>query len=176
LDKSEPINIINNIATSCILQSENICTMSKTIENNQDYQKSIIINTNPTRALEALTLNIDKWWGGIDNPPQKVGDVFTVSWGEPWYQFKITEFIPSEIITWECIDANQIIGGLEGVEKEWVGTKLSWEIQNIEPNNVQVSVTHQGLIPQFICYDVCSSAWDGFITEGLKNYLEAMDE
>ena len=127
--------------------------MSNEIKENNDYRQSVLVSTNHQKTFEALSLNIDQWWGDVDNPPQKLGDVFTVSWGEPWYQFKITEYNPFEKITWECIDANQIIGGLEGVEKEWVGTKLSWEIKNTNSNEVQVTGTHQGLIPQFICYD-----------------------
>lgn len=137
-----------------------------------DYKKSVSIRTTKEAAFEALTKGIDKWWGNTDKPVEGKGDIFTVSWGEPYYRFKVIEFEPSIRITWECIESKQIIGDLEGVEKEWVGTKLFWNIQGNGDNKVTVSLLHQGLVPGLICYDVCSSTWDSFIGESLKNYLE----
>ena len=137
-----------------------------------DYKQVVKIETYAANAFEALTRQIDKWWGDMDSIVLGKNDIFKVSWGEPWYQFKVAEYEPNKKITWECIDANQIIGGLEGVEKEWVGTKLHWQIEEIKEDVVQVSMTHEGLVPDFICYDVCSNAWDHFITGALKNYLE----
>lgn len=137
-----------------------------------DYKKSVLIRANKEAAFKALTKEIDEWWGKMDYPVENKGDIFTVSWGVPWYQFKVIELKPFSQITWECVDSNQIIGDLKGVEKEWVGTKLQWVIRNINDSKVELSLIHQGLIPEFICYDVCSTAWDSFIGNSLKNYLE----
>lgn len=148
--------------------------MNKQREQNKDYNKTVLISSNKEDVYKALTEGISKWWGDIDNIVQKKGDIFTVSWGEPWYKFKVIEFNPFSIITWECIDCNQIIGDLKGVEKEWVGTKLQWEIKTINEKEVEVNIIHQGLIPEFTCYKICSSAWDSFVGDSLKNYLEGI--
>ena len=148
--------------------------MSNQKEQKKDYNKTVLISSNKEEVYLALTEEISKWWGDIDNIVQKKGDIFTVSWGEPWYKFKVTEFKPFNKITWECIDCNQIIGDLKGVEKEWVGTKLQWEIKTINDKEVEVNIIHQGLIPEFACYKVCSSAWDNFVGNSLKNYLEGI--
>jgi len=148
--------------------------MNKQKEQNKDYKKTVLISSNKEDVFKALTEGISKWWGNMDNIFQKEGDIFTVSWGEPWYKFKVIEFNPFSIITWECIDCNQIIGDLKGVEKEWVGTKLQWEIKTINDKEVEVNIIHQGLIPEFTCYKVCSSAWDSFVGNSLKNYLEGI--
>jgi hypothetical protein len=140
-------------------------------EQNKDYRKTVLVSSNKEDVFKSLTEEISNWWGNMDNIVQKEGDIFTISWGEPWYKFKVVEFSPFNIITWECIDCNQIIGDLKGVEKEWVGTKIQWEIKTINDKEVEVSLIHQGLIPEFTCYKVCSSAWDGFIGNSLKNYL-----
>lgn len=123
-------------------------------------------------AFEALSTKISDWWGDQDQVAQQIGDVFTVSWGEPWYQFKVSEFVPYSKIVWKCIDANQIIGNLEGVQKEWVGTRLEWTIKASGADEIELQFTHEGLVPDFICYETCSNAWDNFITNKLKNYLE----
>jgi len=149
--------------------------MNKYREQNKDYKKTVLITSNKEDVFKSLTKEISNWWGNMDNIVQKKGDIFTVSWGEPWYKFKVIEFNPFNIITWECIDCNQIIGDLKGVEKEWVGTKLQWKIKPIKDNEVEVSLIHQGLIPEFTCFKVCSFAWDSFIGNSLKNYLEGVE-
>ena len=123
-------------------------------------------------VFNALTTQIGDWWGDQDKPAYKEGDSFTMSWGEPWYQFKIVEFIANKKVVWECIDSKQIIGNLVGVEKEWVGTKLHWSIESIDENEIQLTFLHEGLVPEFICYDFCSNTWDRFIKFNLKKYLE----
>ncbi|MEE9362346.1 MAG: hypothetical protein V3U92_07095 [Cellulophaga sp.] len=149
--------------------------MSTHNEHNTDYRKTVLISSNKEDVFKALTEELSNWWGTMDNIVQKKEDIFTVSWGEPWYKFKVVELNPFSIITWECIDCNQIIGDLEGVEKEWVGTRLQWEIKTIKHKEVEVSLIHQGLIPEFTCYKVCSSAWDSFIGTNLKDYLEGVN-
>lgn len=146
--------------------------MNEYKEQNKDYKKTVLIFSNKEEVFKALTEGISKWWGNIDNITQEKGDIFTVSWDKPWYKFKVIEFNPFSKISWECIDCNQVIGDLKGVEKEWVGTKLQWEIKTINDKEVEVNIIHQGLIPEFTCYKVCSTAWDSFVGNSLKDYLE----
>ena len=140
----------------------------------EDYSVFVNLATTPAKAFAALTKDIDKWWGKTDQAALETGDIFTVSWGEPWYQFQLIEVIPKEKLVWECIDANQIIGDLEGVQKEWVGTKILWTISVAGDGEVRIDLMHKGLVPAFICYDVCSRTWGSYVTEHLKNYLEKL--
>ena len=136
------------------------------------YSTQLNVKCTSEQAFKALTIHLDKWWGDQDQPVTKVGDVFTVSWGEPWYQFETIEYVPNEKVSWECVDSKQIIGDLEGVEKEWMGTKLYWTISEVQ-GEVIIDFQHEGLVPEFICYDVCSTAWSRFIEFDLKEYLES---
>ncbi len=138
----------------------------------KNYSARLIVNSTPQVTFDALSTNIGDWWGDQDNPVSQLGDVFTMSWGEPWYKFKVVEYQPNKKITWECIDSRQIIGELEGVEKEWVGTQLHWLVKKNNENEIELLFTHEGLVPSFICYDFCSNTWDRFITFNLKKYLE----
>lgn len=135
------------------------------------YSNQTRVQSSTIEAFKALTLHLGDWWGHQDHPASRRGDVFKVSWGEPWYQFKVIAYEPYKKIVWECIDANQIIGNLDGVQKEWVGTRLYWSIEKVNQDEVNLSLLHEGLVPDFICYDVCSRAWNRFITESLKEYL-----
>ncbi len=138
----------------------------------KSYSVRIVVKCTEESAFAALTTKIGSWWGDQNKPADQLGDVFTMSWGEPWYQFKVTEYVLNKRIVWECIDSKQIIGDLEGVEKEWVGTRLQWTISKSNENEIELHFKHEGLIPELICYDLCSHTWDRFITFNLKKYLE----
>lgn len=138
----------------------------------KSYEKSIEVRSEAKTIFRALTKELSQWWGQMDKNVEREGDIFTVSWGEPWYQFKVLKYEPYKEIIWECLDANQIIGDLKGVQKEWVGTLLEWKIASIESSKSKVTLLHKGLVPEFICYDFCSSAWDRFIGDELKKHLE----
>ena len=136
------------------------------------YSTEIVAKTNSEAAFKALTTQIGAWWGQQNHPVTKVGDVFTVSWGAPWYQFRVNTYEPDQKVVWECIDANQIIEGLVGVQKEWVGTKMHWVLNPLNEQEIRIKFRHEGLVPDFICYDFCTYTWDQFITQHLKPYLE----
>ena len=146
--------------------------MHTTEHANVDFSIDLHIKASPVEAFLALAEDLGKWWGEMDRPVSSVQDVFTVSWGEPWYRFKVLVFSPPTQLVWECIDANQIIGDMKGVEKEWVGTKLHWKIAELDTNTLNLSLIHEGLVPQFVCYDFCSTTWERFIYQHLKPYLE----
>ena len=137
------------------------------------FTSTIEIYTLPAYVFKALTKELSLWWGKQDKPVSAKGDVFRVSWGEPWYEFNVIEYEPDLTVTWECVDANQIIGGLEGVQKEWVGSQVRWKIEKLDGGKCRISCLHKGLTPSLICYDVCSSTWNRYIHFELKEYLES---
>ena len=139
----------------------------------QNFSDSILINCHSDKAFKALTINISEWWGQQDVLIKDRGDRFRVSWGDPWYLFEVTHLKPGSSISWKCIDANQIIPGLAGVQKEWVGSEIQWSIESISEQQCRVHVVHEGLNEALICYDFCSSTWERFIHQELKAYLES---
>lgn len=54
---------------------------------------------------------------------------------------------------------------------EWVNTKLIFDISP-ESSKTKVTFTHEGLIPDYECYQVCNDAWNGYIHNSLKNFIE----
>jgi hypothetical protein len=137
-----------------------------------DYKQSVLISGSKEAIFKAITLQIDQWWGNVDQPATELDNIFKVSFGEAFWVFKIIDFKENSLITWECIESNQVHAGLKGIKEEWLGTKLHWHIIKENDETIKVDFVHEGLIPAFNCYDVCSKAWDYFITDSLKSYIE----
>ncbi|MEE9429499.1 MAG: SRPBCC domain-containing protein [Melioribacteraceae bacterium] len=136
-----------------------------------DYKKSIVVKSTVELVFRALTKEIDKWWSSAENSAAKEGLVFKVSFGEESYwNFKVLELKKSEKIIWKCVESHQD-HNLVGMDEEWLNSKLYWRISEID-GKVKVDFLHEGLVSTGVCYDVCSSAWDFYIMESLKNYLE----
>ena len=137
-----------------------------------NYQTQIILGLPRSRVFEAISKELGLWWGQQDNLIEKENDVFTVSWEGPWYQFRVLKFKKNEEMVWECIDANQIIDGLKGVQKEWVGTRVHWSLNSSDGKTI-LDFEHEGLVPEFVCFDFCSKVWSDFLKNSLVNYLES---
>lgn len=136
-----------------------------------NYTQTVSVATNKEDAFNALTIQVEKWWGKVDQPASRIGDVFKVSFGEAFWTFKVIKLEKFEYISWECIEANQIHKGLENMGEEWLGTRLHWNIYQ-ENQSIEINFVHEGLVPEFGCYEVCSAGWDFFILKSLKQYLE----
>ena len=145
--------------------------MNKPMETAMDYQKWVTINTGKQEVFDALTRGIDHWWGKVDQPAVEPGDIFKISFGEgSYWRFKVVGLAVPQTVTWECVESHQD-HHIAGIDKEWLGSKLYWEIYENE-NGTEVRLLHQGLVPSGVCYSVCANAWDFYIADSLKNYLE----
>ncbi len=136
-----------------------------------NYENSIEVRTDIRAAFKAASGEIEKWWGKVDSPISKVGDSFSISFGETVWKFLITEFSPNDKILWKCIEADHYLEGVNGVKEEWLNTEIHWNFTN-KGDFVEISVLHNGLTPELNCYDNCKAGWNFFITTSLKNYLE----
>jgi len=140
-----------------------------------NYKQSVIIAGTPKDVFAAIATQVQQWWGNTDTPVFAVNDEFTTSFGNTYWKFKITAFIPGEKIYWECIEAVHIHEGYENIEREWVGTTAKWELES-QGHLTKVSFEHDGLTEALNCYEVCEPAWDRFITSSLKQFVETGKE
>lgn len=128
-----------------------------------------------TSAVFNLLQDIKQWWSGLYNETIKgksrnVGDEFTFEAGDGvhYSKQKLTELVPDKTIAWEVTDSKL---SFLNDPTEWNGTKIKFELSP-EGNNTKVTFTHEGLVPQIECYDSCSSAWTGYLSN-LKKKLSS---
>ena len=141
----------------------------------KNYNTTLVLNASTEKVFKAITKELSNWWGKQDKLVEKRNDIFRVSWGEPWYQFEVVEYIENEKMIWKCIDANQKIRGLVGVEKEWVNSKIHWSLEKVDSSRTILTFEHEGLTPKVLCYNVCSNSWSEFLKGSLVKYVKGVD-
>lgn len=135
----------------------------------QSYTTSFTVDQSPAKAFAAVN-DIRGWWSGeIEGDTGSLGDEFTYRYEDVHYsKQQITEFVPDERVVWLILDSY-----LTFVEDktEWNGTKVIFEVAK-KGDQTEVTFTHQGLVPEYECFDACSNAWGFYINDSLRNLIE----
>ena len=135
----------------------------------KDYNKSIIINKPVSAVYAAITENIPNWWSNdLTGTAAHTGDSFTISFGKTRKTFNILQATPGKQVIWKCVKAHIDMPTLKN-KAEWVGTRLIWTI-SVTGQVTTLNFLHEGLNPDFECYDMCEVAWNEFISS-LEAYL-----
>ena len=133
----------------------------------RDYSAMITANIAAQEATERINRAADWWTANFTGASGKVGDDFTVRFGETFVDFAVVELVPARRIVWRVTDCN-----LHFIEdkKEWKDTRVVFVISS-EGSATIVSMTHAGLVPGAECYEVCRKGWNFCITESLQRLL-----
>ena len=134
----------------------------------QDYHGSIAADITPKEAFDKISC-VNEWWStNFEGESSKLGDVFTVRFKSgDWYTIKISEMISGKNIVWDVIAADQT---WHEDRDEWTGTKIVWDISPEKDGSI-VTMTHQGLVPEFECYEKCKMGWDYLTQKSLLKFL-----
>jgi hypothetical protein len=135
---------------------------------NQDFNCSITANVAAEEAMEAVS-KVAEWWAkDVTGVAEKLNDEFTVHFsGGSFVKFKITEFVPETRVVWAV--TNCYLPWLND-KTEWTGTNVIFAIST-ENNLTAIHFTHQGLVPQVECYDMCVKGWTQYIAGSLLKLL-----
>jgi len=133
----------------------------------QDYSSSITANITAQQATERISRVADWWTAHVTGDSTKVGDAFTVRWGDTFLDFKVVELTPAKRVEWLVTDCN--LSFIED-KKEWKDTRVVFEISS-SGNETTVKMTHVGLLPSVECYNTCEKGWNFYILESLQNLL-----
>jgi hypothetical protein len=132
-----------------------------------DYSLSITAKITAREALERIS-RVSEWWTkGFTGASQKLGDRFTVRFGETFVDFTIVEVIPEERTVWQV--TNSYLHWINN-KTEWTGTRIVWEVL-AEHETTTVRMTHVGLHPGVECYENCEVGWNFCCGESLLKLL-----
>jgi hypothetical protein len=136
--------------------------------NTTDFTTTILVDQTPKQVFDAIN-NVRGWWSeGIEGSTNKLDDEFTYHYEDVHRcKMKLIKVVPDEKVVWLVLE-NYFKFTKD--KSEWVGTKIIFEISQ-QDNKTQLHFTHQGLVPQYECYEICQGAWTNYIQTSLRHLL-----
>jgi hypothetical protein len=138
--------------------------------NSPDFTTSFTVQQSPEEAFAAIN-NVRGWWSGeIEGSTDELGAEFTYRY-QDLHRSKqqITELVPGSRVAWHVLDGYL---GFVNDRTEWTGTDITFDISR-NGDLTEVRFTHVGLVPDYECFENCSSAWGFYINSSLRNLITA---
>ena len=134
----------------------------------QNFTTAFTVDQTPAQAFAAVT-DVRGWWSGeIDGRTDRVGAEFTYHYQDIHFsKQRITELVPDERVVWRVLESH--LNFTEDPD-EWVGTEIIIEVSR-RGDQTEVRFRHQGLVPEFECFDQSSNAWSFYINNSLRHLI-----
>ncbi len=135
----------------------------------QDFTTTISVDQPPQEVFEAIR-NVRGWWSEeIEGSTANVGDEFNYHYHDVHTcTMRLVELVPNLRVAWIVVD-NYF--NFTHDKTEWKGTKVVFEVSR-KSNQTEIRFTHEGLIPEYECFNVCSNAWGSYIHGSLRSLIE----
>ena len=133
-----------------------------------DFTTTILVDQTPQEAFNAIN-NVRGWWTeNLEGGTQKLNDEFEVRFGDVHYsKQKLVEVVPNKKVVWLITDSQ--LNFIKN-KSEWTNTKISFEISQ-KDGKTKVHFTQLGLVPEYECYDICSTGWSNYINNSLRSLI-----
>jgi len=127
-----------------------------------DILHRIGVKSSVDDTYKALTTRagLAAWWTNGTQGESKVGGVLRFRFGAGGFDMKVLELHPPTRVLWEVVDG----------PKEWIGTKVSWELRQDDGYAI-VLLKHMGWKEPVEFMHHCSTKWAIFLMS-LKSLLE----
>jgi hypothetical protein len=133
-----------------------------------DFTTTLLVDQTPEEVLNAIN-NVRGWWSeNIDGGTEKLNDEFIYQYKDVHYcKIKVIELVPNQKVGWLVLD--NYFKFTED-KSEWKGTKIIFDISQ-KDNQTEIRFTHEGLVPQYECYEICREAWTNYIQDSLLGLI-----
>ncbi len=161
------------LMTNCNTTSNETSAMNQTETTAPDQSKSftatILVSKSATETFDAIK-NFRGWWSeDIEGNTDRLNETFFYHYKDIHLcKLKLIEAVPETKLVYQVVE-NQF--NFIKDQSEWVNTRLIFDITE-NGNATEVRFTHEGLVPEYECYQVCNDAWSGYINNSLKNYVD----
>jgi hypothetical protein len=134
-----------------------------------DFTTTLLVGKTPTEVFNAIN-NPRKWWSAsIEGGTDKLNNEFIYHYKDIHYcKINLIEVVPDQKVVWLVLDN---FFKFTKDKTEWKGTKIVFDIAK-KGDQTQITFTHEGLVPQYECYEICREAWTDYIQDSLRNLIE----
>lgn len=133
-----------------------------------DFTTTLLVEQTPQHAFDAIN-NVRGWWSEeIEGGTSKVNDVFNYHYEDVHRcKMKIVESIPAKKVVWLVLE-NYF--KFTNDKNEWTGNKIVFDITE-QDGKTAITMTQEGLVPQYECFEICRDAWTNYIQNSLRNLI-----
>ena len=129
-----------------------------------NFSTTILVDNSAKEVFNAIN-NVRGWWS---EEIEGVTDRLNEEWDYHYQdvhrcRMKTIELVPGAKVAWLVMD-NYF--SFTKDKNEWTGTKIIFEISK-QGNKTQLRFTHEGLVPEYECYNACVNGWTQYITQSL---------
>ncbi|MEO8173841.1 MAG: SRPBCC domain-containing protein [Sediminibacterium sp.] len=134
----------------------------------KDFTTTILVDETPQQAFNAIN-NVRGWWSEeIEGSTDQLNAEFDYHFEDVHRcKMKIVEMVADKRIVWNVLE--NYFKFTED-KTEWTGTKIIFDITT-QDNKTQIRMTHQGLVPEYECFEICKGAWTTYIQKSLRNLI-----
>jgi len=135
---------------------------------NPNFTTAFVVAQSPGEVFKAIT-NPRGWWSeAIEGSTEKQGDEFTYRYRDMHRcRIRLVEVIPDSKVVWHVLDNHF---SFTEDETEWTDTTIVFEIAS-RNDGTELRFTHQGLVPAYECFNICSNAWGSYVNGSLKSLI-----
>jgi len=142
------------------------------IENGGSAEKGFTVtfqvDKTPQQAYAAIN-NVRGWWSeNIDGPTDQLNAEFHYHYEDIHNcTIKVVELVTGKRVVWHVLD-NYFRFTKD--KSEWKDTHIIFDIAE-KDGKTQIRFTHEGLVKEYECYEVCEEAWTHFAASSLRSLI-----
>jgi hypothetical protein len=140
-----------------------------------NFNTTILVDQTPKEVFDAV-MNVRGWWS------EEIEGNTTAEFN---YHFedihratlKVVEFEENKRVVWHVLSNYFKPGIFENAsnafahdKSEWTDTRIIFDISE-QKGKTRLHFVHDGLVPEYECYDVCSNGWNHYIGQSLMSLI-----
>ncbi len=135
---------------------------------NQNYTTTFTVDQSPQDVFAAVT-NVRGWWSEeVEGGTEKLNDEFDYHFQDIHRcKMRLTEVVPGKKVVWLVLE--NYFNFIQD-QSEWVNTEVIFEIAE-KDGKTELHFTHEGLVPAYECFEICSDAWGTYINGSLRDLI-----
>ena len=136
--------------------------------NTQNFTASFQVDQTPKKVFDAIK-NVRNWWSKeIEGSTNELNDEFNYHYKDVHIcRMKLVKVVPNKRVVWKVI-SNYF--NFTKDKNEWTGDKIIFDISE-KNGKAQLHFTHEGLSPEYECYEACHDGWSNYINKSLYNLI-----
>ena len=134
----------------------------------KDFTAAFEVDHTPKEVFDAIN-NVRGWWSEeIEGNTSKLNDEFNYHYKDVHIcRMKLIEVVPGKKVVWKVL-SNYF--NFTNDRNEWTGDKIIFEISERD-GKTKLHFTHEGLTPEYECYNACFDGWSNYIKKSLYNLI-----